>query len=86
MSARERLLLIVLALLVAGVIAILMAGPKLALMGARAARGEPPSITGLGVDPQQLRCPAHAASIAAGCPGSKMNIVVVPATPAPASR
>lgn len=84
-SSRERLLLIGLAVLVAVVIAVLMAGPKLALMAARAARGELPSITGLGTDTQRLRCPEHAASIAPGCPGSKMNIVVVPARPATAA-
>lgn len=83
-TRRARLLLLALALLAALVVTVLMAGPKLALMAARAARGEPPTLSGANVDSVQLRCPPHAASIAAGCPGGPMNIVVVP--PAPPGR
>ena len=72
----RQLLLAVLAVATVVVIAVQMLRPHQQLMGAKAARADAA---------RAQACPPGAASVAPGCPGGRMDVMVLPAAPA-ASR
>ena len=75
-TRRRQLLLAVLAVATVVVIAVQMLRPHQQLMGAKAARADAA---------RAQACPPGAASAAPGCPGGRMDVIVLPAAPA-ASR
>jgi hypothetical protein len=72
-SRRRQLLLALLAVATVVCIAALMLRPHQLLMGAKAARADAA---------HQLACPPGAASATPGCPGGRMDVLVLPAEPA----
>ncbi|MDH4390786.1 MAG: hypothetical protein QE285_05105 [Aquabacterium sp.] len=72
-TRRRQLLLAVLAVATVSVIAALMLRPHQQLMGAKAARADAA---------RALACPSGAASATPGCPGGRMDVMVLPAVPA----
>lgn len=75
-TRRRQLLLAVLAVATVVMIAVQMLRPHQQLMGAKAARADAA---------RAQACPPGAASATPGCPGGRMDVVVLPAAPA-ASR
>ena len=73
-TRRRQLLLAALAVATVLAIAALMLRPHQQLMGAKAARADAARL---------LACPPGAASAMPGCPGGRMDVLVLPATPAP---
>ncbi len=76
-TARRKVLIVLLTLSTVGVIAVEMLKPHMHLMNAKAARAEAAA---------RIACPPGAASVAAGCPGSTMQVLILPAGAAPGSR
>lgn len=72
-TRRRQLLLAVLAVVTVGVIAVQMLRPHQQLMGAKAARADAA---------RAQACPPGAASATPGCPGGRMDVMVLPAAPA----
>ena len=72
-TRRRQLLLAVLAVATVVVIAVQMLRPHQQLMGAKAARADAA---------RAQACPPGAASATPGCPGGRMDVVVLPAAPA----
>ncbi len=75
-TRRRQLLLAALAVATVVTIAVQMLRPHQQLMGAKAARADAA---------RELACPPGAASATPGCPGGRMDVMVLPAVPA-ASR
>ena len=75
-TRRRQLLLAALAVATVVAIASLMLRPHQQLMGAKAARADAA---------RELACPPGAASATPGCPGGRMEVMMLPAAPA-ASR
>jgi len=73
LTRRRRLLLVALAVATVVTIGSLMLRPHQQLMGAKAARADAK---------RAADCPPGAASAAPGCPGGRMDVLVLPATPA----
>lgn len=72
-TRRRQLLLAVLAVATVVMIAVQMLRPHQQLMGAKAARADAA---------RAQACPPGAASATPGCPGGRMDVVVLPAAPA----
>ncbi len=75
-NRRRQLLLAALAVATVVFIAAMMLRPHQKLMGAKAARADAA---------REVACPPGAASATPGCPGGRMDVLVLPAAPA-ASR
>lgn len=69
MSARQRLLIVALTLATVAAVTVLMLRHQARVLAAQAARH----------DPLRADCPRDAASAPAGCPGSAMPVMVLPA-------
>ncbi len=76
-SSRLRGWIVVLTLVTAVGLAALMLRPQLRLLAAKAARADAAALAA---------CPPGAANPAPGCPGSRMEVLVLPVPPAPAPR
>lgn len=72
-TRRRQLLLAALAVATVVAIAALMLRPHQQLLGAKAARADAA---------RQVACPPGAASATPGCPGGRMDVMVLPAVPA----
>jgi hypothetical protein len=72
-SSRLRRWIVLLTLLTVVAIAVLMLRPQMRLAAAKAARADAAALAA---------CPPDAASAAPGCPGSRMPVLMLPATPA----
>lgn len=72
-SGRRRLLLAALAVVTVLVITTLMLRPHQQLVAAKAARADAA---------RELACPSGAASATPGCPGGRMDVLVLPVVPA----
>ena len=72
-NLRRRVLVALLALATVAAVAALMLRPHQLLMGAKAARADAQ---------RAVDCPPGAASATPGCPGGRMDVMVLPAAPA----
>ena len=76
-SSRLRGWIVVMTLVTAVGLAALMLRPQLRLLAAKAARADAAALAA---------CPPGAVNPAPGCPGSRMEVLVLPVLPAPAPR
>ncbi len=69
-TRRRKALIVLLTLTTVGVLAVEMLKPHMQLMNAKAARADAAA---------RIACPPGAATVAAGCPGSTMPVLMLPA-------